>query len=231
MFIFCLLGILFSCLTFFNFSAFFNPISYLIIWFIYLNFNLIGQDFMSFEVDYLFIEIGFLAIFYCPWFNKRKLKENTKEDMNSNNNNNLNENLNENDELNETPIENMVYYCYRFLLFRYLVSNSYEKITSGNFLYQNMNYFSYYLQNQAFPSFASYYIYYNIDAIKKFLGAYFLINEVNNFFDNFILYYIFTCLYFSYFFLYFLFIYHYRYGFHFYYLHLYGVDFLYSLVR
>jgi hypothetical protein len=166
MFIFCLFGIFFSCLTFFNFSGFFNPISYFIIWFIYLNFNLIGQDFMSFEVDYLFIEIGFLAIFYCPWFNKGKLKENLKE------------NLDENEELNETPIENMVYYYYRFLLFRYLLSNSYEKISSGNFLYQNMNYFSYYLQNQAFPSYASYYIYYNIDSIKKFIGAYFLINEV-----------------------------------------------------
>jgi len=162
MFVLSLKGIIFSLFALFNFGYFFNPITYFILWIIYLNFLIIGQEFMQFEADYLIIEIGFLAIFYCPWFNKSKIK-NEKLDLPK-----------------DSASEKVVYYLIRFLLFKFLISNTYNKFSSNNFLFSNLNYFGYYLQNQAFPSPISFYFYYNLDGLKKMIGAYFLINEVNN---------------------------------------------------
>ncbi len=162
MFVLCLQGIICSILILFNFkNLFFNPFSYFILWLIYLNFHLIGQDFMSFETDHLMIEVGFLAIFYCTWFNKSKIKDE------------------KNDIYRETASEKVVYYLLRFVLFKFLISNTYSKFASNNYLYQNLNYFGYYLQNQPFPSPFSFYFYYNLDGLKKMIGAFFLINEVN----------------------------------------------------
>jgi len=160
MFVLCIKGIIYSSLALFNFSYFFNPISFFILWIIYLNFYLIGQDFMEFQADHLLLEIGFLAIFYCSWMNKYKSKDGKTELK------------------KESPSEKVVYYLLRFLLFKSLISNTFNKFASNNSLFQNLNYFGYYLQNQVFPSPISYYFYYNLDGLKKMIGAFFLVNEV-----------------------------------------------------
>lgn len=160
MFLLCLIGIILSCLLFLNFKYLFNPISFFVLWFIYLNFYLIGQEFMGFEADRLILEAGFLAVFYSPWLKKDKVKNEKYQQQ------------------RELATERLVYFLLRFVLFRYIISNSYVKFASNNFLYQNLNYFGYYLQNQAFPSPVSFYLYYNMEGIKKMFAAFLIINEV-----------------------------------------------------
>ncbi len=64
LFVVCLAGILISLLAMFGVCT---GLSFICLWFLYLSFSSIGQDFLSFQWDALLLETGFLAIFLGPW--------------------------------------------------------------------------------------------------------------------------------------------------------------------
>ncbi len=63
----CFIGIILSLLIL-VFDKFLKGIFMFILWFIYLNFYKIGQNFFEFEFDYLLLEIGFVSIFLCDFY-------------------------------------------------------------------------------------------------------------------------------------------------------------------
>lgn len=60
----CYLGMIFSVILM---AGLVPAVSCLVLWFLYISFINIGQDFMSFQWDILLVEVGFLSIFLSPW--------------------------------------------------------------------------------------------------------------------------------------------------------------------
>ena len=67
LYILCLLGILISISILFFSGYFLHSLSYFILWYIYYNFIILGQNFMRFAWDGLLMEIGFISIFFAPF--------------------------------------------------------------------------------------------------------------------------------------------------------------------
>ena len=66
LYIMSLLGTIISFLMLFN-KNFHKSIFMFIIWYLYLNIFLVGQNFMSFEFDHFNLEVGFISIFLCEF--------------------------------------------------------------------------------------------------------------------------------------------------------------------
>ena len=67
LYILCLIGIIVSFSIIFFSEYFLNAKSFIILWYIYYNFTILGQTFMRFAWDGLLSEIGFAAIFFSPF--------------------------------------------------------------------------------------------------------------------------------------------------------------------
>ena len=123
----CFIGIILSLLIII-FDKFLKGIFMFILWFIYLNFYKIGQNFFEFEFDYLLLEIGFVCIFLCDFFY-----------------------------INIKFLNIIFMYVLKLILFKYLFGKGLSIIFSENKSLLHFEIFEMYLQNNPIPSKFSYY--------------------------------------------------------------------------
>ena len=123
----CFIGIILSLLILI-FDKFLKGIFMFILWFIYLNFYKIGQNFFEFEFDYLLLEIGFVSIFLCDFYY-----------------------------MNIKFLNIIFIYILKLILFKYLFGKGLSIIFSENKSLLNFEIFEMYLQNNPIPSKFSYY--------------------------------------------------------------------------
>ena len=123
----CFIGIILSLLILI-FDKFLKGIFMFILWFIYLNFYKIGQNFFEFEFDYLLLEIGFVSIFLCDFYY-----------------------------VNIKFLNIIFIYVLKLILFKYLFGKGLSIIFSENKSLLNFEIFEMYLQNNPIPSKFSYY--------------------------------------------------------------------------
>jgi lipase maturation factor 1 len=102
----------------------------LILWAFYLSIVAAGQDFMSFQWDYLLLETGFLAIFFARWSIRPP-------------------------RLGDPSL--IMVWLYRLLLFRLMFGSGAAKWLSGDPTWHNLTALSYHYETQPLPTVAAWY--------------------------------------------------------------------------
>jgi hypothetical protein len=157
MYVLCLIGIITALGIVLNMAVFYNTFGFIIIWLIYLNFFTVGQVFMSFQWDIFLLEVGFITILFSPI---------TKSRLNV-----------------ITPIDHVLYFLIRFLMFRFIYSNGIVKITADCPVWKTFNTLHHHFQGQPLPNMISWYFHFLPDGILKALTALTFFIEVK--FSNF----------------------------------------------
>ena len=150
MFILCLIGIIISLLILFQYSIFFNFFGFSILWYVNYNFYFLGQTFMRFSWDELFLEIGFITIFFSPL------------------------NLNGNKTINHiSHINNIAFYLLKFILLKFMISSGLNIFTSKCDYWKTFNGLDFFFEEQPLLSPLSYSFHsYLSNKLKKILTAF-----------------------------------------------------------
>lgn len=136
----CIIGALLSTISIFN-TKLHNSIITSIILFCYLNIFLLGQDFMSFEWDYLLLEVGFITIF-----------------------------LNTGTSTGNLIISSYAVRVLQFVSLKYLLGTGLGLVHSKSRLVANYSWVETLLEKQFFPTIFAYYLFqYTSLVIKKLL--------------------------------------------------------------
>ena len=146
LYIITLIGIIFSFLIMW-FKKFHKSICMFIIWYCYLNIFLVGQNFMSYEFDYLLMETGFVSIFLCDFLL-----------------------------LDSSYLQYISFYIIKFILFKFLFGNGLSIIFSENQHFLNFNGFDFFLINQPIPTMFSYHLNKINYGIKKLFSSFIMSN-------------------------------------------------------
>ena len=146
LYIITLIGIIFSFLIMW-FKKFHKSIFMSIIWYCYLNIFLVGQNFMSYEFDYLLMETGFVSIFLCDFIL-----------------------------LDSLYLQYISFYIIKFILFKFLFGNGLSIIFSENQHFLNFNGFDFFLINQPIPTMFSYHLNKINYGIKKLFSTFIMSN-------------------------------------------------------
>ena len=147
LFILCIIGIIISFLILSNNKYILNSLGFLILWYIYYNFNLLGQAFMKYAWDNLLSEIGFMAIFFAPLSFKS---------------------------INYiTHINNFSFYVLKFILAKFMISSGINIIGSLCPYWTSFNGLNFFFLGQ--PLLSSYSYFFNFclgETAKKILSAF-----------------------------------------------------------
>ena len=146
LYIITLIGIIFSFLIMW-FKKFHKSICMFIIWYCYLNIFLVGQNFMSYEFDYLLMETGFVSIFLCDFLL-----------------------------LDSSYLQYISFHIIKFILFKFLFGNGLSIIFSENQHFLNFNGFDFFLINQPIPTMFSYHLNKINYGIKKLFSSFIMSN-------------------------------------------------------
>ena len=146
LFIICIIGILISLLILLNYNQLFDSFGFFILWYIYLNFYILGQNIIKFEWDNLLLETGFLSIIFAP--------SNYKKNINI-----------------ITLSNNISFYLLRFLLFKVMICIGINIMLSDCPYWLSFNGFNFFFQSQPLLSNLSYYAHFFSNPIKKSLSA------------------------------------------------------------
>ena len=141
LYIITLIGIILSFLILW-FKKFHKSVFMFIIWYIYLNLFLVGQNFMSYEFDYLLMETGFVSIFLCDFL----LTENCF-------------------------LQTISFYIMKFILFKFFFGNGLSIIFSENKYFHNFSGFDIFIINQPIPTMFSYHLNKMNFVFKKLLSS------------------------------------------------------------
>ncbi len=99
----------------------------LVLWIFYLSIVIAGQDFMSFQWDFLLLEAGFLAIFFAPWHLLPSRSQQSEPSL-------------------------LIIGLYRLVIFRLMFSSGVEKLTSYDPAWHDLTALSYHYETQPLPS-------------------------------------------------------------------------------
>ena len=147
LYILCLIGIIIS-ISIISFSEYFlNSKSYFVLWYIYYNFTILGQNFMKFAWDGLLSEIGFISIFFAP-FSFRYINY-------------------------IFHLNNLSFYVLKFILAKFMVSTGINIIGSQCPYWTSFTGLSFYFQGQPLLSNLSYFLHIKLnDTFIKILSAF-----------------------------------------------------------
>jgi hypothetical protein len=152
LYILCLLGIILSILILISCKLVYNSLGFALLWYIYLNFYIIGQTFMTHQWDTLLLESGFITIFICPWtYSKLDIM---------------------------SPIDNLLFHYLRFLLFRFMFSNGVGKFISNDYSWLSFTALHFHFQSQPMPGPFSHATHFLPNLYKKILNAELLFIEI-----------------------------------------------------
>lgn len=146
----CLIAIIISLLSLINSRLFSNKVSYCIMYIIYLDFYLIGQDFMDTSFDTLLLEVGLLAIIISPGisipFIYNYIRSFSANKNNKNNNTSSSSTYSISDLLIISPYQISVFYLLKILHSKILLINAFFIVTNYDLLSTS------YFQNIYFPN-------------------------------------------------------------------------------
>ena len=147
LFILCITGIIISFLIISNNKYVLNSFGFIILWYIYYNFNLLGQAFMKYAWDNLLSEIGFAAIFFAPL---------TFKSINYIN-----------------QINNISFYVLKFILAKFMISTGINIIGSLCPYWTSFSGLNFFFQGQPLLSSFSYFLNFCLgETAKKILSAF-----------------------------------------------------------
>ena len=109
-----------------------QPIALIGLWILYLSLVTVGQEFLSFQWDYLLLETGLLAIFFAPW---KILPRPSR----------------------EKPPSRAILWALRILLFKLMFLSGVVKLTSGDPLWRNLTALSRHYETQPIPNVIAWY--------------------------------------------------------------------------
>ena len=147
LYILCLIGIIISFLIIVFSEYFLNSLYYFILWYIFYNFQLLGQGFMKFAWDGLLTEIGFISILFAP-FSFRYINY-------------------------IFHLNNISFYTLKFILLKFMASTGINIIGSQCPYWNSFNGLSFFFQGQPILSSLSYSFHtYLGDTMSKILSAF-----------------------------------------------------------
>ncbi len=120
----CGIGVVLSLLLILQIAPLF---CLLLLWGLYLSLSVAGQTFMSFQWDYLLLEVGFFSIFLAPFrlFPSRRF---------------------------QNPISPWAHFLLLWLLFRFMFMSGMVKLTSGDDSWWNLTALQYHYETQPLPT-------------------------------------------------------------------------------
>ncbi len=148
----CLLGIIISLTILINRRIFYNKLGFLLLFVFYLTFYMSGQIFVSYEMDFLLLEAGFIGIFLAPF---------------------LKSNLSEVSSSEETSL-----YLMRFLIFKYIYGTGVSKLLGGCEQWSTLNALNTLTETIPLPHIFSYILHQYSDFFKKSVLSLVFIFEV-----------------------------------------------------
>lgn len=148
----CLIGIVISLSILINGRLFYNKLGFFLLFLFYLTFFMCGQIFISYEMDFLLLETGFIAIFLAP-FTKSHLSE-------------------------VTSSEETCLYLMRFLIFKYVYGTGVSKLLGGCEQWATLNALNTLLETTSLPHIFSYILHQYSDFFKKALLSLMFVFEV-----------------------------------------------------
>jgi predicted DCC family thiol-disulfide oxidoreductase YuxK len=125
----CLAGIALSVLLVFGIAP--APCLFLL-WLIYLSLATVCREFLAFQWDILLLETGFLAIFLAPL--RARLRTH-----------------------GAPPLQGVVLWLFRWLLFRLMFQSGWIKLSSGDPAWRNLSALSFHYETQPLPTWMGYY--------------------------------------------------------------------------
>ncbi len=127
----CVAGILLAVIAG---MGLFGPLSFFLLWILYLSISTAGQIFLGYQWDILLLETGFLAIFFAPW----RLRPSW---------------------FRASEPSRIVLFLYRWLLFRLMLGSGLVKIGSGDETWwPSLGAMSVHYETQPIPSWTAWYV-------------------------------------------------------------------------
>ncbi len=120
----CVLGVVLSLLLVANLAP---RLMLILLWALYLSWDTVGQEFLSFQWDALLLEVGFLSIFLAPGGWRPRLKT-------------------------ERPPSQLALWLLRWTLFRLMFSSGAAKLASGDATWRNLTALTYHYETQPLPT-------------------------------------------------------------------------------